>query len=243
MKITSPDNATYKNIKKLTTKKGRREFSLCIIEGEKIIFENLERIEQIFVRDGYNITPNLQDMDPITLDKKLFDEITSLETPTGIFATAQISSETEITYPFLVLDRIQDPGNMGTLLRTACAFGFNTIITIECVDIWSQKVLRAGMGNQFRLNVIDISHEGFAEHIALQNCDIFVADMNGEMPDLCFGFENMQFGLVLGNEGQGVSEKIKKLPHAVVTIPMQNKVESLNVGVAGGILMYELTRG
>ncbi|MCL2755947.1 MAG: RNA methyltransferase [Firmicutes bacterium] len=239
MIITSSANPTFKNLKLLTTKKGRREFSLCIIEGEKIIFENLERIEQIFVCDGYVITPNLRDMEPIVLDKKLFDSVSSLETPTGIIAIAGIPNQAEVTYPFLVLDRIQDPGNMGTLLRTACAFGFKTIFTVDCVDVWSQKVLRAGMGSQFKLNIIDTNYEMLTKHIG--DCELFIADMGGQMASGDY-LDEKDFGLVLGNEGQGVSVEIKKLPHTIVSIPMQNNVESLNVAVAGGILMYELVK-
>jgi len=237
-KIESSENQIFKSLKKLTTKKGRRELSLCIIEGEKVIFENLEHIEQIFVREDFQITPNIRDLDPIALTKKLFDEISSLETPTGILATAQIPKPTELTYPFLVLDNIQDTGNMGTLLRTACAFGFNSIIIIDCVDIWSQKVLRSAMGNQFRLNIIDSSHDELKSLI--KDSELYIADLGGSSPPTELDFAN--FGLVLGSEGQGVSPEIKKLPNTVVTIPMQNKVESLNVGVAGGILMCALIK-
>jgi len=267
MVITSTDNKVFKDLKALTTKKGRREQGLCIIEGEKAIFENLGIVEQVFVREDKEITPNLRDMEPTVLSKKLFEQITDLETCPGILATAeiptnyvgeaiclpheehplgmtisdngkQVASPTIVT-PFLVLDRIQDPGNMGTILRTAAAFNYKTIYVIDCVDVWSQKVLRAGMGNQFRLNVIETSHTGLAEQIS--DAKLFVADMGGE--SYCVDLEDFNYGIVLGNEGQGVSTEIKKLPHSILSIPMENGVESLNVAVAGAILMFTLKKG
>lgn len=245
MVITSSDNPTFKKLKSLQTAKGRARHGLCIVEGEKIIFENLELVDQIFLREDIEVTPNLADMQPIILSKKLFNEISDLETSPGIFATAQIpltakqSGRTPLA-PTLILDRIQDAGNMGTLLRTAAAFGFNNILTINCVSPFSQKVLRAGMGNQFLLNISEASFEDIKK--IANDFELIIADMNGtplnETPLL-----NGNFALVLGNEGQGISKELLDLPHAKITIPMQPGTESLNVAAAGAILMYELKKG
>jgi len=258
--ITSTANEKFKLLKKLKDKKGRREHGLCIIEGEKVIFENLERVVDIFIVEGKEITPNIADMQPIVLSKKLFEEITDHVTPQGIFATVDFTKDlhgnASALYvnkfnavpwlsdsPFLVLDRIQDCGNMGTLLRTARAFGFYNVFTIDCADAFSQKALRAGMANQFGLRIFSLGLETFLDlvkHKDFPEVEFYVADMNGEN---LLESDFVSFGLVLGNEGQGVAKELFGLRNAkVVTVPMEKGVESLNVGVAGGILMHGLRR-
>ena len=219
MEITSRENATFKNLLKLTDKKGRRAAGLCIIEGEKIV---RERGGQIFRRG-------------IDLSNALFNAVSSLEN-CDVLSVVAIPSPKETTFPYLVLDRIQDAGNMGTLLRTAAAFGFATVFCIDCVDVWSQKVLRASSGVQFNLNIIECTLQDFTVPKASV---LLAADLNGS------GIKkpNEKFGLVLGSEGQGIHPKIKSLCNQTVTIPMKENCESLNVAVAGGILMYELRGG
>ena len=265
---------SYKNLLKLTQKKHRREQGLCIVEGEKIVRELAPIAVQVFVRGGTGGSA------PYTvLSEKELKAVSDLETNQGILAVVPIPKPREVTFPYLVLDGIQDPGNMGTLLRTAAAFGFNTVFCLDCVDVWSQKVLRAGVGTQFKLNIWETNFEGFKTQLSkLKNNKLFVADVTtpppseaplvgsadavankfGELVADCKSqpgswnkvhnsppwrgghAERGRGGLVLGNEGNGVSAQIKSLPHEVVTIPMNDGVESLNVAVAGGILMYEL---
>jgi len=217
----------HKVLKKLVTKKGRRELGLCIVEGQKIVDEHRAKAVHIFER-GKNI------------DAKLFDEVSSLETSQGIMAIVPIPAPTEITWPFLVLDGVQDPGNMGTLLRTAAAFGFKTIFSINSADVWSQKVLRAAVGTQFSLNIYELNHDEFKtiSETQLKAGELYIADLGGTWQDKPEG----KFGLVLGSEGQGVSQQIKQLTHKVITIKMKTGVESLNVAVAGGIIMHGWTQ-
>jgi len=246
--ITSTSNPTFKLLKKLTTKKGRREHNLCIIEGEKVIFENLELIDQVFIIEGKQITPNLADLEPIVLSKKLFNEITDHVAPQGIFATCQIPiCDFEGVKPctYLILDRIQDCGNMGNILRTAAAFGYSTIFAIDCADPFSQKSLRAGMANQFKLNVIDTDYIALEKLLQTEqfiDAQLFIADMGGVSVQSIEEHSPLSspLGLVLGNEGQGISPQLLKLPHTKVSILMSNNVESLNVATAGAILMFQL---
>lgn len=198
---------TTKILKKLLAKKYRQEFSLCILEGEKIIQDNLDKIVKIFETD----------------------ELRNLQTYNGRVAVAKIPVPTAPTAPFLVLDRIQDPGNMGTILRTALAFGFKTIYTIDSVDPYSPKVIRASSGMSLQLNIIDTDYAGLP-----QDALYYIADINGGKPT---PIKEKNFGIVLGNEGQGVSAEMYKLPHKIFTIPMDAGCESLNVAVAGGIIM------
>lgn len=198
---------TTKILKKLLAKKYRQEFSLCILEGEKIIQDNMDKVVKIFETDT----------------------LQNLQTYNGRVAVAKIPAPTAPTTPFLVLDRIQDPGNMGTILRTALAFGFQTIYTIDCVDPYSPKVLRASSGMALQLNIIatDFDH---LPHDTLY----YLADINGGKPQ---PIKEKNFGIVLGNEGQGIDPRFYQLPHRVFTIPMAANCESLNVAVAGAIIM------
>jgi TrmH family RNA methyltransferase len=226
MEITSRDNETFKNLLKLTEKKWRRKFGLCIVEGEKAVKDNLCRAEKIFMREGRGGFENA-----VELSGKLFDEVSSLETDQGVLATVKIPPARAVTFPYLVLDGIQDSGNMGTLLRTAAAFGFETVFCIDCVDVWSQKVLRASSGISFALNIIECG-----EFVKPQGGVLIGADLHGKK----ISPVGKNFGIVLGSEGKGLSGNIKTLIDKFVTIPMNPGVESLNVAVAGGILMYEL---
>lgn len=198
---------TNKILKKLLAKKYRQEFSLCILEGEKIIEDHMDLVVKIFPEDT----------------------LKNLENYHGRVAVARIPQPTAPTTPFLVLDRIQDPGNMGTILRTAFAFGFKTIYTIDCVDPYSPKVIRASSGMGLRLNIIDTDYD----HLPTDTI-YYLADLGGEQPK---PIKTTNYGIVLGNEGQGINPIFYQKPHEVVTIPMVEGCESLNVAVAGGIIM------
>jgi len=198
---------TTKILKKLLAKKYRQEFSLCILEGEKIINDHMDLVVKIFPEDT----------------------LKNLENYHGRVAVARIPKPTNPTTPFLVLDRIQDPGNMGTLLRTAFAFGFKTIYTIACVDPYSPKVIRASSGMGLRLNIIDTDYD----HLPTDTL-YYLADLGGNTPT---PIKDTNYGIVLGNEGQGINPIFYQKPHQVVTIPMVDNCESLNVAVAGGIIM------
>ena len=258
---------SIKDLIKLTQKKYRREMGLCIIEGEKLVREHKVRAVAIFDTRGRSSVLSSTPLRP-----QDFDRVSSLETSQGVLAVVPIPKSDKITFPYLVLDGVQDPGNVGTLLRTACAFGFNTIFCINSADVWSQKVIRSAMGAQFSLNIYELSFNEFAAVYKekLQNAELLIADSGGtETPIgslrgtkqssaiintnnsldvktspglLRFARNDNSFGLVLGSEGQGISAEIKSLPHKTITIPMETGVESLNVAVAGGIIMYQLRK-
>lgn len=244
--ITSRENSTFKNLMRLKQKKYRRELGLCVVEGEKQVFDLLKTnnsVRQIFVRktsaikfekqlSAYNKVPQF------ILADTLFSSVTELETDPGILAVVGTPGGLPITYPFLLLDHIADAGNMGTLLRTAAAFGFKTVYCIDCVDIYSPKVLRASMGMQFLLNVLTVSNTG-----SIPCGTLIAADLTGEnisAIQTVVKKSNGKYGLALGNEGNGLSDAVKKSCSHFVTIPMCAGVESLNVAVAGGILMHAL---
>ena len=249
MEIMSRDNATFKNLLKLCDKKHRRATGLCIIEGEKIVREHLNTAKQVFVRSGSRFTEERlnTNADVFVLADKLFDLVSDLQNGAGVLATVAIPAARAVTFPYLVLDGVQDAGNMGTILRTAAAFGYRTVFCIDCVDVWGQKVLRASSGIQFGLNIIENNMNDFVvpPGTTLVGADLDGADISvaggGIMESDNNGAAAMgNFGLVLGSEGQGIRSQIKAMLNQTVTIPMDAGCESLNVAVAGAILMFEL---
>lgn len=160
------------------------------------------------------------------------------KTNAGLVAAFNVKNKPfkKINSKFLVLDGLQDAGNVGTLLRTALACDFNSVILVDCVHLSNPKLIRSSAGAIFKLNILECNFEDFLK-LKLKN--LIYADMNGkDIKDTSF-YEN--FGLVLGNEGNGVSKKMRNLCEASVALKMKNDLESLNVAVAGSIIMYFCT--
>lgn len=145
----------------------------------------------------------------------------------------------------LVLDGVQDPGNVGTMLRSALGLGATALVALKgTADLTNPKVIRAAMGASFRLPAVAASPEEFVAWAQLQRSEIWVADSNGELVELVPGrsADRPPVALVVGNEGAGVSAPLELAAHRRVAIALSPGVESLNVGVAAGILLYEVTR-
>lgn len=232
--IKSSKNNLIKMINKLKKKKFRNEKNLFLIETRKMIDEAIKsnrNIEYIIQKESNELVYD----NSIFIEDKLFNEISNLVTPDGYMAIVSKYNEDKLSENILILDNIQDPGNMGTLIRSAEAFGYNTIISINSVDYYNEKVLRSTMGSIFRLNLIETNYEFIN---TLNDYKIYIADMNGE--DFREIESSQKKAIVIGNEGNGISEEIKKIPHKLVKIPMQGKVESLNAAVSGSILMSTL---
>lgn len=236
--VTSPSNDLIKKVNKLRKKKYRKEYSSFVIESKKLIEEaflsGLE-VEEVLIRsdkEPLNYSANYT-----FIEENLFNKISSLVTPDGYMAIVKMKETALITDRILVLDKIQDPGNMGTLIRSAEAFAFDTIISISSVDFYNEKVLRSSMGSIFRLNLHEKSYDFLKE---LDQYQKYIADMDGKdfrkevYPDkLC---------LIIGNEGKGISKKVEDLADKTIKIPMQGQIESLNAGVSGSILMAAMAK-
>jgi len=248
IEITSRENKVFKDLVKLKNKKYRRQIGLCVVEGGKVVKERLESggAEKVFVRASAK--SQISNFGKIVnnklfiLDDKLFGLVSELETDQGVLAVSTIPKSGGVTFPYLVLDGIQDAGNMGTVLRTAAAFGFRTVFCLDCVDAFSAKVLRASSGLQFKLNIIEL---GMNEFIKPSNSRLLAADLGGDdisrwLAENAGGKQvrSNQIGLVLGSEGQGIHTALGKMADKIISIPMSKDCESLNVAVAGGIIMY-----
>lgn len=234
--ISSSNNNYIKQINKFSKKKYRSKQNAFLIETHKLIDEALEsgmHIKQIFARADVDSKYE----NTIFIEEKLFNDLSSLVTPDGYMATVEKKESLEVSDKILILDGIQDPGNLGTLIRSAEAFGFNTIVSISSVDFYNEKVLRATMGSIFRLNLIEADYKFVSQ---LKDYTIFIGNMNGE------DYRSIDYPkklcLVIGNEGNGISEQMQTISHKTIMIPMQGQIESLNAGVSGSLLMANISK-
>ena len=235
MVITSKDNKRIKAVRKLLTKKERLKANQFLIEGEHLIEEALKwnaNILEIFVLENSDFNFDLK-MTVVTKD--VMKSLSTLVTPPGIIAVVEMNTHTVHSDRILALDGVQDPGNLGTLIRTADAFNFKRIlIGKDTVDPYSDKVIRSSQGSHFHVSIEDTD---LVEAINDFDGIVLTTDLQGEPLN-----KNKITGpimIVLGNEGQGVSDDVLSHANYKVKIDMPGHAESLNVSVAGGILMHQ----
>lgn len=245
-KITSTSNSKIMLYSKLNQKKYRDEYNMFLLENYKLIVEALERnekIETIIIREDfeqkYKEIILKENNRVLIVPNNVFAKISDTVTSQGIIAVASKKEPvplSKIKGKTLVLDRIQDAGNVGTLIRSALGFGFENVILLDSVDIYSPKVVRSSGGGIFSLNFIAIQEKELIFYINNSNFAIFIADMYGEN---LYKLKNTPNNLMLivGNEGQGVSNNLKALATHTLSIPMSSNLESLNAGVSGSIIM------
>lgn len=139
---------------------------------------------------------------------------------------------------FLVLDELQDPGNVGTLLRSALGANFLDVYLLDTVKVNNDKVVRSSMGAVFKLRIYQMKKSHFLEEFKNWHIPLLICDMGGK--DIYKTKISCPVGIVVGNEGNGISNEIKEIATDIVKIPMHNNLESLNAGVSGSIIMYEI---
>ena len=232
MKISSKDNPIIKNLIKLyQNKKYRDESNLFIVEGYHLVEEAYKKgvVERIYSIKSDEIYDNY-----VEITQELLKKITDTVTPEGIIAVCKKELNSKISNKVLYLDRLQDPGNIGGLLRSALSFNFDTIILDECADLYSPKTIRSSQGAIFNLNISNLKLSELKDI----GYKIISTSMNGTpLNELNISLDKVV--LVLGNEGAGVRGEYQDIADINITIPM-NMMESLNVNVAGSIIMYEI---
>lgn len=255
--ITSKDNEIIKNIKKLKDKKYRDETDTYIIEGIKIIAEAIEEkavIQKIVICEEclqsetieQKVMYEIAKRDCIYVNKKVFDYITTVVAPQGILAVVEKGNmHSKINYNediILALDGIQDPGNLGTILRTADSANLKQIIVSkDTADVYNPKVVRSTMGAIFRVKVIESQNIIDTLREIKKNKFKVVATSLGATENI-YDLDYKKKAIVLGNEANGVSKEIIDISDSKVIIPMLGKTESLNVSVAAGVILYEYVR-
>ena len=255
--ISSKDNEIVKNIRKLKEKKYRDLENAYIVEGIKLVKEAIAektKIKQIVMCENF---ADNSDLDKDTLyeiakhnliyvTEKVFNLITDVKTPQGIIAVIEKNNvNTQIDYSqdiIIALDDLQDPGNLGTILRTVDSANLNQIILSKnSADPYNPKVVRSTMGGIFRVNIIETENlQETLKNLQEKKFKIMVTslDTNNSIYDV----EYTKKVIVIGNEANGVSKAIQDMADEKVKIPMLGKTESLNASVATGIILYEDVR-
>lgn len=241
--ITSKQNALIKEIRSLSDKKYRDKLGVFVVEGIKPVKEAIElglNIRDIVGTEKGLINIDLTGFCVQTVTEDVFKWISEEVTPQGVLAVV-FKPENNLLPPVgsaLLLDGVSDPSNVGAIIRTAAAAGYNYIYTTpDCADPYSQKAVRSSMTGVFRVRVMRADLDSLLDVI---NIPLVVADMDGES---VFNLTvDCAHCLVIGSEGHGVSDKVLSNAEYVVKIPMENGVESLNAAVSAGILMYSLKK-
>ena len=252
--ITSKENKIYKMCRALVMKKYRDELALYIVEGKKTVKEACDAhlAEMVVVSESYARGCEIFFEQTTVLSDALFQKLTQTVTSQGILAIASKKAYNEEAFTnaimaqegeasnIVVLDKLQDPGNIGTIIRTADAAGFGGLVAIKGTgDIFSPKVIRACAGSIFRLPVFFAESEEQAVSLVRRaNKKIVTTALDADKYYFDEDLSN-NIALVFGNEGNGISKKMREHSDTCIKIPMNEKVDSLNVAVAAGILIYQ----
>ena len=232
--IESVNNDKIKNYAKLNDKKYRDNTGLFLVEGEHLVEEAIKKniIVEIFSLDKRNNSTQV--------NEAVMKKLSNLSSIPKVLAVCKKINNTNIKGNILMLDCIQDPGNLGTIIRSAVAFGIDTIVASkDTVDLYNIKVLRATEGMIFNINYIVDDLENVLNK--LDNYTILGTNVvNGVTPDKIKITNN--YCLIIGNEGKGMNSKLLSYIDKNIYIPMNKKCESLNAGVATSILLYELNK-
>ena len=237
--VTSKDNSKYKMWLKLSQKKYRQKEQLFLIEGEHLVLEAKKAgvIIDVLLCEGVSF-----DIDaPITyLTKSLFEKLASTITTAGIMAVCRMKEgNIKKNNRLLLVDGVQDPGNLGTLIRSALAFGFDGLVMSEdTVDIYNEKVVRATQGALFNLAISRRNLMNYVADLQKSGVEVYATTLNDDAKMMGDVIPTEYMAFIVGNEGAGIRESLVEASDASVVIEMAPCVESLNVGVAGSILMY-----
>lgn len=241
MLITSLDNPKIKDYKKLSLRKYREKKQQFIVEGEHLVLEAFKagRIDELILEKD-EIFPI--DVETIYVTNEIINKISTLDTPQNIMALCHMLESDLLGTKILILDEIQDPGNLGTIIRSAVAFGITTIVLGKnTVDAYNPKVLRASQGMIFHVNIISRDIEELIKELKNNDYTIYGTKVTCGV-DLKTIKSPEKYAIVMGNEGSGISENIEKLCDKNIYIDMVDACESLNVGVATSIILYQLSK-
>jgi len=252
--ITSNQNSKIKLVRALLGRaKKRREAGLFVIEGVRLFEETVNSnwgfhfvlYDETLNERGRSQVESLRskNIEVEEVSASVMKSISETENPQGILAVIKFS---QIPIPespnfILIPDQVRDPGNLGTLLRSAVATGVQAVlIPPETTDAFAPKVLRSGMGAHFKLPIHEMSWEEIEQVVKSESLQVLIADMNGLS---CWETDlRKPMAFIIGSEAEGASESARKLANGKISIPMSGDIESLNAGIAGSVLMFEVLR-
>ena len=250
--ISSKDNKIFRLCEQLSHKKYRDKLGLYLIEGENLLEEAVKNgagIKTVLMCRDYRGSLFGTEDKSFCLSDKLFEQLSQTETTQGIMAVVEKPEFCPDRFidrgggNFIVLDRLQDPGNIGTILRTADAAGYELAIVMKgTADVFSPKAVRAATGSLFRMPVVFMD--------SVDELMEFTRAAGKKLVATCFDTDRYYYdenlkgniALIIGNEGSGISRELIECSDLKIKIPMHGNIESLNASVAAGILMYEAVR-
>ena len=240
MIIESKDNKKIKYINKLRNNKFMNEEKKFIVEGHHLVNEakNSGILLETFATSNldYGVINNL-------VSDGIMSYISNLPSKTNVVGICKFINDNEILgNKIIILDNVQDPGNLGTIIRSAKAFNIDTIVlSLDSVKKYNEKVIRSTQGMLFKVNVITRDLNEFIPFLIKNNYNVYGTDVNGGI-NIKNIDKNCKTAIVMGNEGQGISPKTKEIIDKNIYIDINCECESLNVAVASSIIMYELNR-
>lgn len=237
MLITSKDNSRIKHLRKLLDKKVSMNEGLFVIEGENLVFEAIKNglLTELYLLDGVENIFNFE-CNYVTLD--VMKSISSLSSTSRVVGVSKYINKNKLGKRVILLDNIQDPGNVGTIIRNAVAFNIDSVVFSKgCASPYNDKVLRSTGGMIYNINIIIDDLEHVINELHSNNINVYGTSLKASV-----GLESIpktdEYAICFGNEGNGISENILNLCDKNIRIDMSDKCESLNVGVSSGIVLY-----
>lgn len=241
MIYTSLENTRIKNLRKLKQKKYRDQTGTFLIEGKHLVEEAYRNqcLDTLIVTDS---SINELDVDTMIVSEEIMKSLSDVDTPQKILGVCHKKESTEYGNKLLLLDGIQDPGNLGTILRSSVAFHIDTVILGKnCVDVYNPKVIRSSQGMIFYQNVMEMDLLECIPRLKEQHIPIIGTKVTGGKSLKDFPNKG-KFAIIMGNEGNGVQQEVLNLCDEYLYIDMKKSCESLNVAVATSIILYELDK-
>jgi TrmH family RNA methyltransferase len=239
MLYTSINNSKIKDLKKLNSKKFRDLNNAFLVETKHLVTEayNSGYLDEILVLEGSDFSLNVKTN---YISKDVLKYLSNMPSPSEVIGICHKKEEKNFDGNVLILDDIQDPGNLGTIIRSAVAFNIDTVILSNgCADIYSDKVIRASEGMLFKINVIRNYLPDIIEKLKKEEYKIYGTKVDGGK-ELKTISSNHKCAIIMGNEGNGVSSEILEMCDDYIYININEKCESLNVAIATSIILYEL---
>lgn len=238
--IESLDNKKIKELRKLKDKKYRDKEKKYLVEGIHLVLEAYKKGDLLEIILGENEDVDIL-VSKVYVSNQILKSLSSLETPYKVIGVCKYPNEDlELGDKLLILDGVQDPGNLGTIIRSSVAFNISTVVLgNNCVDLYNSKVIRACQGMNFHINIIRRNLKDFITNIKKEDYYILGTNVN-DGSDLKSISNLSKYAIIMGNEGNGVSKEIQDMCDRNIYIKMNDKCESLNVAVATSIILYEL---
>jgi TrmH family RNA methyltransferase len=238
--ISSVNNEYIKSLHKLKEKKNRIQEKKFLIEGFHLVEEAYKANKLIQILTTQYVS-KFESIEQIIVSEPIIEKLSFTKNPQGIIGVCKMSSNNEIKgSKILLLDNVNDPGNLGTLIRSSLGFYIDTIVLSEdCVDLYNDKTIRATQGAMFNINIIVADLKNVIDVLQKQNIKVIGTSLQSSK-NLKEIEKIDKYAILLGNEANGVKAELLEKTNFNVRIEMNNKLESLNVSVAGSIIMYYL---